>query len=192
VRSLVSLDGFGLPKAALEGAAKRYRRWLDAIREPPLLASYDSLAAVADRLQKNNARLSRERAEWIASHWARPGADGRWHLKADPAHKLPFPTGYRLEEAMAIWREVQAPTLWIGGSESEARQWVGYDPDTRVPQAGASYTPDSFAARLACFRNIEFIVLDGAGHMLHHELPEQLARLMVEHWQRSAASLPAA
>ncbi len=192
VASLISLDGFGLPNAAPEGAAKRYRRWLDAIHERQRLASYDSLAAVADRLQKNNPRLVRERAEWIARHWAHEGTDGRWHLRADPAHKLPFPTGYRLDEAMAIWREVSAPTLWIGGSASEAMQWVGYTPDTRVPQPGETVAPGSFAARLACFRNIRFIVLEGAGHMLHHEQPEEVARLMVEHWQRSAASWPAA
>jgi pimeloyl-ACP methyl ester carboxylesterase len=181
VRTLVSLDGFGIPASSASKAPNAYRKWLDAIKETPTLSTYESLARVADRLQKNNPRLLRERAEWLASHWAKQRDDGRWHLRADPAHKLPFPSVYRLEEIIAIWNEVAAPTLWIGASESEAKQWNGYKDDTSVPASREGHALGTFASRLAAFRDIDFKVVNGAGHMLHHDAPDEVAALVEAH-----------
>ncbi len=183
VKSLVSLDGFGLPNSDPANAAERYRRWLDASKAGVDLRPYPTLAAVADRLQKTNPRLPRDRAEWIAEHWATGDDANGWRLRADPAHKLPFPTGYRLDEAIAIWREVLAPTLWIGASLSEATRWVGYDASTQLPMDDVPIARGSSAARLAAFRRMHFVVLDGVGHMLHHEAPERVAALLEAHWQ---------
>ena len=181
VARLVSLDGFGLPAVAPDKAAERYVAWLDAIRTTPNLASYASRDDVADRLQRNNPRLSRERALWLAGHWAQRRDDGRWHLQADPAHKLPFPTLYRLDEMLTIWRRIEAPTLWLGASESEAKRWLGYDDSTLVPAAGDEVRPDSFAARLMAIRHLRFEIISGAGHMLHHDQPERVAARVEAH-----------
>jgi pimeloyl-ACP methyl ester carboxylesterase len=181
VRRLVSLDGFGIPASSASKAPAQFRKWLDAIKAPPTLSSYESLDKVADRLQKNNSRLRRDRAEWLAAHWASKQADGRWHLLADPAHKLPFPTTYRLDEAIAIWNEVTAPTLWIGASESEAKEWNGYTDDTVVPSSREGHVLGTFASRLAAFRDIQFRIVKGAGHMLHHDEPEAVAALVEAH-----------
>lgn len=181
VRKLVSLDGFGIPSSSASKAASAYRKWLDAIKAPPALSTYESLDRVADRLQKNNVRLTRDRATWLAAQWSQLKEDGRWHLRADPAHKLPFPTVYRLEEVIAIWNEVAAPTLWVGANESEAKQWNGYTDDTTVPAAREGHVAGSFASRLAAFRNIDFRVVKGAGHMLHHDAPDEVAALVEAH-----------
>jgi pimeloyl-ACP methyl ester carboxylesterase len=50
----------------------RNSRWLDALLDPKDFATYASLDAVADRLQKNNARLPRDKAEFLARHWPNP------------------------------------------------------------------------------------------------------------------------
>jgi pimeloyl-ACP methyl ester carboxylesterase len=181
VNKLISLDGFGIPNSSASKAAITYRKWLDAIKAPPVLSTYATLEAVADRLQKNNSRLTRERALWLAQHWSEAHDDGRWHLRADPAHKLPFPTVYRLEEVIAIWNEVTAPTLWIGASESEAKLWNGYTDETQVPASREGHALGTFASRLAAFRDIEFTVVKGAGHMLHHDTPEVVAALVEAH-----------
>lgn len=181
VNKLISLDGFGIPNSSASKAAITYRKWLDAIKAPPVLSTYATLEAVADRLQKNNSRLTRERALWLAQHWSEARDDGRWHLRADPAHKLPFPTVYRLEEVIAIWNEVTAPTLWIGASESEAKLWNGYTDETHVPVSREGHALGTFASRLAAFRDIEFTVVNGAGHMLHHDTPEVVAALVEAH-----------
>lgn len=181
VSKLVSLDGFGIPSSSANKAPIALRKWLDAIKAPSALSSYESLDRVADRLQKNNSRLTRDRASWLAAQWSEQRDDGRWHLRADPAHKLPFPTVYRLEEAIAIWNEVTAPTLWVGASESEAKQWNGYTDDTTVPASREGHVFGTFASRLAAFRNIDFKIVKRAGHMLHHDAPDEVAALVEAH-----------
>jgi pimeloyl-ACP methyl ester carboxylesterase len=161
VKKLVSLDGFGIPASSAAKAASAYRKWLDAIKSKPTLSTYTSLDAVADRLQKNNSRLTRARATWLASHWSELNDDGRWHVRADPAHKLPFSAVYRLEEIVAIWNEVTAPTLWVGASESEAKVWNGYTDDTTVPGTRDGHAFGTFASRLAAFRDIKFSIVKG-------------------------------
>ena len=94
----VSLEGFGIPAEAPDAAPDKLSKWLDALRDPPQFAPYPSLAAVAERLQKNNPRLARDKADFLASHWAEALPDGSARLVSDPRHKLPFPTVYRIEE----------------------------------------------------------------------------------------------
>lgn len=181
VKRLVSLDGFGIPSTPPSKAAARYVEWLDAIKTGATLSSYETLERVADRLQKNNTRLTRERALWLAAHWAEQKDDGRWHLRADPAHKLPFPTVYRLDEVISIWQRVTAPTLWLGASESDAKKWVGYSDESFVPETRDGHAPGSFASRLAAFHDIRFEVIAGAGHMLQHDQPELVAAKVEAH-----------
>jgi hypothetical protein len=45
-------------------------------------------AGVASRLMKTNPRLSQDKADWLAPHWARPNAQGQWEIMGDPAHKI--------------------------------------------------------------------------------------------------------
>jgi pimeloyl-ACP methyl ester carboxylesterase len=42
VKKLVSLDGFGIPNSHASKAASAYRKWLDAIKAPPALSTYES------------------------------------------------------------------------------------------------------------------------------------------------------
>jgi pimeloyl-ACP methyl ester carboxylesterase len=39
-------------------------------------------------------------------------------------------------------------------------------------------TPEELAGRTGAFRNRREIVLDDAGHMMHHDQPERLARIL--------------
>lgn len=167
VRRLVCLEGFGLAAGQPAQAPGRYARWLDEIKSPPDLRPYPNLAAVAARLQKTNPRLSDQRAAFLAAHWARQREDGHWALLADPAHKIVNPILYRLEEIMAVWAEVTAPALHIEARDSATLKWIAGD----VPI-------DAFRTRFAAFRNFQEAVIDDAGHMLHHDQPETVARLI--------------
>ena len=137
---------------ALEGRQSG-TSWLDAIKTGATLSSYETLERVADRLQKNNTRLTRERALWLAAHWAEQKDDGRWHLRADPAHKLPFPTVYRLE-VIGIWQRDRTD-LWLGASESDAVR-NGYTDESFAPETRDGHAPGSFASRPAAFHDIRF------------------------------------
>ena len=174
VRRAVSLDGFGLPDETTESAPRRYAKWLDALAEAPSFRPYANLAAVADRLQKDNPRLTRPRAEFLASHWARERPDGGAELRSDPRHKLPFPSVYRLAEATAIWREITAPVLWVAGDASRIPAWL----DKASGGARGADGLDGVRERMAAIRDARLVVIEGAGHMLHHDQPEAVARAL--------------
>lgn len=164
VASVVNLEGFGLKTAAPEAAPARYARWLAELRKGSRLKSYASLEEVAARLRATNPRLAPERALWLAAYWARPDADGRWQLAADPAHRLINPVGYRWEEVAACWSSIAAPVLWVQAADTQAHSWAG---ESAEIDRRRSVVPD-----------LEAATVDAAGHMLHHDQPGQVARLI--------------
>ena len=166
VAKLVNLEGFGMAPARAEEAPRRTARWLDELREQPRLRSYESFASLADRLQKSNPRLTRERAEFLARHWGQEEG-GQVVLRGDPAHKIVNAMLYRLDEARACWERTAAPVLWMDASESEALERLGI-------------TPEDHAARRGAFKNLKYVTVPQAGHMLHHDQPERVARLIEE------------
>jgi pimeloyl-ACP methyl ester carboxylesterase len=172
IRRAISLDGFGIPAESDDAAPRKFAKWLDALRDPPAFAPYAGLAAVADRLQRNNPRLTRERADFLAKHWARVRADGSAELRSDPRHKLPFPSVYRLAETMAIWKAIEAPVLWIAGAESTIPRWLDTHPEGEMGVDGL----DGVRRRMKAIRDARLVVIPGAGHMLHHDQPEAVAR----------------
>ncbi len=172
VRRAISLDGFGIPAEPDDEAPRKYAAWLDALRDPPRFAPYAGLDAVADRLRKNNPRLTRERARFLAGWWARTLPDGRAELTSDPRHKLPFPSVYRLAEMVAIWRRIDAPVLWVAGAESRIPRWLEGHPEGETTGDGL----DVVRRRMAEIRDARLVVIPEAGHMLQHDQPEAVAR----------------
>jgi pimeloyl-ACP methyl ester carboxylesterase len=168
VARLVNLEGFGLPAVAPEQAPKRYAQWLDELRIPPTMQSYDSIEAVAARLRKTNPRLDAARAHFLAGHWARRNEKGAWEILGDPAHKLSNPVLYRAEEALACWRSISAPVLWVEAADTDAWRWFGRRENWQA----------EMERRRACIPNVRHCLLADAGHMLHHDQPEQLAQLI--------------
>jgi pimeloyl-ACP methyl ester carboxylesterase len=171
VRRVVSLEGFGIPREDAGRAPAKLAAWLDALAAPPAFTPYANLDAVADRLQKNNPRLPRDKALFLAQHWAETTADGRAQLVSDPRHKLPFPTTYRVEEALAVWRNVTAPTLWVAAADSSIPKWLDDHPEG---EAGADGL-DGIRRRMSEVRDARLVVVPDASHMLHHDQPAAVA-----------------
>ncbi len=167
VRRVVDLEGFGLRHSGPGRAAARYAQWLDDIQTPPSLRDYASLAEVAARLTRTNPRLHAERAAFLAANWAAPTADGRYGLLADPAHKLRGPLPYLVDEVMAIWSKVSAPVLHVEAKDSPTLASIRGD-----------MALDEFRQRFRAFPNWTEAVVEDAGHMLHHDQPEQVAALI--------------
>jgi pimeloyl-ACP methyl ester carboxylesterase len=166
VRRLVNLEGFGMPRTQPEHAPKRYRQWLDELKQPQQLRDYATQDEVAQRLRKNNPRLSPAFSRWLAPHWAREAA-GRWVIQGDPAHKRTSANLYQVEEALACWRQIEAPVLWIEGRDTDLVAWWGQ-----------RYTKAEFHQRLAVVKHVERHELADCGHMLHHDQPGQVAALI--------------
>ena len=165
IRRLVNLEGFGLPASKPEHAPRRYAQWLDELKTPSSLRSYPSLDAVAERLVKNNPRLSADKAAWLAGHWSQQRDDGQRHILGDPAHKRANPVLYRKEEVLECWRRIEAPVLWAEGDQTDMTQWWG-----------KRYPREDFEARLGEVPQVQRVLLAQCGHMLHHDQPEKLAQ----------------
>lgn len=164
VRSLVNLEGFGLARTQASQAPGRIAAWLDQVRAGAPFAEYASVEALAERVAKRNPRVPPERAAFIAACWSLPLADGRVRLRVDPPHRYVNPYLYRREEMEACWRQIEAPMLFVVGAESELAG--------RLAPEGGVESLHAFVGDLA----IETVA--GAGHMLHHDQPRSLARLI--------------
>jgi pimeloyl-ACP methyl ester carboxylesterase len=167
VRRVVDLEGFGLPASNPANAPRRIEHWLDELREPPTLRTYASLADVAARLTRTNPRLQPARAAFLARHWSRRRADGRFEVLGDPAHKMRGPQQYRLDEVTAAWARVSAKVLHLEAIDSPTLRMLAGD----VPIA-------EFKARFRAFPDWREKYIGDAGHMLHHDQPEQVAALI--------------
>jgi pimeloyl-ACP methyl ester carboxylesterase len=161
IAALVSLEGIGM--SALDGSAapKRYARWLSELRDPPTLRAYPTLAAVAERLRKNNPRLRPDFALYLAGHWSAVNAQGEYALLADAAHKVINANLYRVDEVSACWQNISAPILLMMSDHLE--QWATF------------VESDEFKARLTHIKRLEQVQITNSGHMLHHDQPERLA-----------------
>jgi pimeloyl-ACP methyl ester carboxylesterase len=173
VGKLINLEGFGLPDSKPEQWPGRLADWLDQLKERPVLRGYASLDEVAARLQKTNPRLPRERAAFLAEHWAAQDGAGQWQLLADPAHKQNGPLLYHAEEVLACWRAITAPVLWVEADDTNMWRWMGPKEQARA----------EIDRRLGNLRNVTPRMMPDAGHMLHHDQPDLLARMIEEFLQ---------
>jgi pimeloyl-ACP methyl ester carboxylesterase len=167
ISKLVTLEGMGLPRMSAEVAPKRYREWMDAQFDPPAFAPYKAYSDLAARLKRNNPRLSDEQAGFLAREWGRETEDGTVVLRSDPKHKARNPYLFRVDEAIAIWRCVTAPTLLVTGRQSHIHEWL-------------KDKPEELAERKAAFRDLREVELEDCGHMMHHDQPRRLAALIEE------------
>jgi pimeloyl-ACP methyl ester carboxylesterase len=170
IGKLINLEGFGLSATKAGQAPGRFARWLDELKEPPTMRGYASLAEVAARLQKTNPRLPAARAAFLAGHWSAPDEAGQWQILGDPAHKMTGPLLYRVDEVLACWQQITAPVLWVEAEHTNMWLWMG-------PKEQARAEVDRRMSHLA---NVTPRMLPDAGHMLHHDQPELLARMIEE------------
>ena len=171
IRRLVNLEGFGLPATQPAQAPARYAQWMDELKKfergEMALKTYPNASGVAQRLMKTNPRLSPDKALWLSQHWARPNAQGEWEILGDPAHKITNPQLFRIDEMLALYRAISAPTLSVQASSDSVAQWWK-----------ASYTLAEFHERLQSIPDCRTATVQDAGHMLHHDQPQAVAALI--------------
>jgi pimeloyl-ACP methyl ester carboxylesterase len=171
IRRLVNLEGFGLPATRAAQAPERYAKWIDQIkalqRGEVDLKTYDSADGVARRLMKTNPRLPADKANWLAQHWAAPDEHGRWVILGEPAHKIISAHLYQVDEALATYQRISAPVLSITASDDSLGQWWK-----------GQYTLAQYQERLRAVPRLQQAVVQDAGHMMHHDQPDALARLI--------------
>ena len=170
VGKLINLEGFGLPATRATQFPKRLANWLDELRAPPEMRGYADLDAVAARLRKTNPRLAYERSTFLAAHWAEQDRDGQWRILGDPAHKMTGPLLYQVDEIMAAWSAITAPVLWVEAEDTDMWRWMGAKEQARA----------EVDRRMEYLKQVTARMVPQAGHMLHHDQPEMLARMIEE------------
>lgn len=168
IRRLVNLEGFGMPATIPAQAPGRFATWMDELKKLHAgemdLKAYDSADGVARRLMKTNPRLSQEKADWLARHWAAENADGSWSILGEPAHKVTNAQLYRVEEVMAIYQRLTMPVLAVEASDNSLDMWWK-----------GQYTLTEYHERLKVVPQVEVARIEDAGHMMHHDQPGVLA-----------------
>ena len=177
VRRLVSLEGFGLPPSRPEDSPERMARWLRQLREPSPFGQFRDHAHLAHFLAGRNPRLGAERAAFIARAWAAEDSSGGVVMRADPAHKRVNPYRYQREDAKACWARIEAPSLLVLASESE---YLGHLGDK-----------GTIAGLAAAMPGVRQEVIDGVGHMLHHEDPARVAAVVERFLMEDIVQSPA-
>jgi pimeloyl-ACP methyl ester carboxylesterase len=171
IRRLVNLEGFGMPATTPDEAPGRYAHWMDDLKKlhrgELALKAYDTVDGVARRLMKTNPRLGADKANWLAQHWAQQDAQGKWAILGDPAHKVSHAQLYRLEEVQAIYARISMPVLMVEASSDSMGQWWK-----------GKFTLAEHHERLQVVPQLEIARVEDAGHMLHHDQPQQLAELI--------------
>ena len=171
IRRLINLEGFGMASTLPTQAPGRMAQWLDELKAQrdgaKDLKPYADADGVAARLMKTNRRLSPDKAQWLAQHWARPGSDGQWRILGDAAHKVINPYLFRVDETLEMYRHISAPVLAVEASDDSLSQWWK-----------GKYTLPQFHERLSAVAGVEKAVVQDAGHMLHHDQPQSLASLI--------------
>ena len=176
IRRLINLEGFGMAATTPDEAPARYAQWMDEVKslyQGKLdMRAYDTLDGVARRLMKTNPRLARDdrgrhKAEWLAQHWARQTAEGTWEIRGDPAHKIINAQLYRVDEAQELFKRNTAPTLCVEASDNSLDKWHK-----------GNYTLAAYHERMKVLPNVKIGKIEDAGHMLHHDQPEILAKMI--------------
>jgi pimeloyl-ACP methyl ester carboxylesterase len=168
IRRLVNLEGFGMPRT------EPTRR-----PAPGAMAGRAEAAAVAAQLPQPGGggrrliarptRGWRPRTRppgWPALVAERRG-DGRG-TSAATRRTSASTRCYRVDDVLETWKLISAPLLWV---EGDGR------PTSRAGGARATRRASSSSAWRWC-REVERLPARPAGHMLHHDQPEALARAL--------------
>ena len=162
VRKVASLEAFGLPRTNSEQAPARYAEWLDAVKFGNSFATYDTYEFHAGALSQ-------------PAHAAGPagirrplvGARGRgWPHRAVGGSEAQArqPGAVSARPGRACWRAIVAPLLLVLAEESELTKRM-------AGELGEDHLHSLFA-------NLTTATIRGAGHMIHHERPEETAALL--------------
>ena len=162
VTRLVLIEGIGPLGMDFSDAPARMRKWIAEVRERGRrhFREYTSIAAGAGQLQQTNPRLNDTLALDLARAGMKQNERGKWVWKFDPLHRTAAPQPFYTRQALEFLRRIECPVLIVDGKES--RQTRRTDKQERYD----------------AIRNHQQVIIDHAGHMVHQDKPEQLAKIV--------------
>lgn len=160
VSRLCVIEGLGSsPEARAKRDAKprreQLREWVERVRELDRLgpSQYQDIEAAVQRLMEHDPLLSRELAEYVCQRGLKPNEDGQLRWKYDHLVRGFGPAEVASVEPSDLWRAIECPVLLMYGAQS----WAS--------------NPEK-DGRSAHFSQARVVVVEEAGHNLHHHRPE--------------------
>jgi len=157
VIKLVAIEGLGpSPAQAAERARRapqeRLRRWIEETRKLAgrIPRRYPSIEDAYRRMQEVNPHLTETQARYLTVHGAMQNEDGTYSWKFDNYVRGDSPVDQTQEQLQALWGAIACPVLLVNGKES----WASNPQDD---------------GRTSHFRDARVVVLEGAGHWVHHD-----------------------
>lgn len=177
VHALVTLEGMGPPFTEQRELPDRLKRWAfmlgkgscngDVAHRRAARRKMPDLGHAKARLMNANPRLGDARAARLADSFTEPADDGEGVVwRQDPLHRTPSAKPYLRGEAESLWARITCPVLSLQGSDS-------------------FWQLDDLPARHAALADVTVAQVPEAGHNLHHDQPELLARA-IDAWMRGA------
>jgi pimeloyl-ACP methyl ester carboxylesterase len=167
VAKLVLIEGIGPLGMQFTDAPPRMAGWIRELHERGRnhFREYTSIEAGADQLRQTNPRLNRDFAIELARAGMKQNGNGKWIWKFDPLHRTSAPQPFYTEQALEFFRRIECPVLIVEGRES--RQTRRTDKQQRYD----------------AIRNRRAATVDHAGHMVHQDNPQQLAKVVASFLQ---------
>jgi len=168
VTKLIAIEGYGR-QGSSDAPVERLRAYIKLVRDLEQRGPhiYESLQAAEARMQEANQRLTPEMVRHLTLHavkhveGAQTGGRQGYIWKFDNYMRLTPAPEWTPADTVELWKQIKAPTLHIGGSDSWGRRFS----DGREELTGA--VPNS-----------KTTIVDGAGHWVHHDNLQEFTRLV--------------
>ena len=181
VRAAVIIEGTGPPsRPGWDDPVQQIRGYREQLLRTWALSAdprpLPNLEFAAHRLQLNNPRLSESMAQRIAQNTTRRNAGGDLEWMFDPRVQRIF-TGFSEADSQRYWRTVQCPVLLVYGD-------LAYEHWRTLVAPGedwdGQFKPGELEQRIEAFARRSVHHFENAGHMVHYDEPDALARLMLD------------
>jgi pimeloyl-ACP methyl ester carboxylesterase len=170
VAKVVAIEGYGR-QGSTKPPVDQLRGYIKFVRELEERAPhiYETIEAAEERMREENKHLTLEMVRYLTLH-ALKRAEGAqtagrrgYVWKFDNYTRLGAVPEWTPADTEQLWGAIKAPTLHIGGSESWGIRWA----DGR----------DKLAASVPGSRTV---IVDGAGHWVHHDKLDEFVRVVRE------------
>lgn len=169
VNQLVLIEGVGPVGMNFSDAPLRMESWINEVHERGRrhFREYISVEAGTRQLRQTNPRLNEPFALALARKAMKQNDRGKWVWKFDPLHRTAAPQPFYAAQAFAFFQRIECPVLIVDGKESR---------QTRRTDKHERYD---------AMRQHRDVVIERAGHMVHHDNPGRLAEVVATFFQLS-------
>jgi pimeloyl-ACP methyl ester carboxylesterase len=150
----------GVPRAPIHELIADWMAQLDKISQQKP-RGFRTVAEAAERISAYNKRLSPELALHLATHGVRRNDNGSYSWKYDEYQGARAPYRLSVDDYAALFARIACPTLLLHGNESFLQD----------PRA---------TGMLAHFRHARCVTIQGAGHWIQHDKPDEVISILLE------------